>query len=115
MFSFLSQPIEHHENDIYRFIVSVLAVSVALIINTLASLPFMPSVAVKEIAFIGIIPGGAAAAFTTGSLSVDVTEKDIMELCFWYSLLATLVYIVIAYITMYIREDVFNLLDRVCS
>ena len=67
----------------------------------------------NSLEFLAVFPGGATAIFTTGSISVDVQELEVMSKALWYTIMATIVYIAIAYIVMYLREDFMNIIDRV--
>ena len=91
----------------------VIAVAVAIIINAVAALPFLPDMGLNSLVYLAVFPGGATSIITTGSMSVDVQEIEAMNAGLWYSILATVVYIVSAYVIMYLREDFMNILDRV--
>ena len=91
----------------------IIAVSIAIIINAVSAIPFLPDMGIDVFVFLSIFPGGATSIFTTGSMSVDVKELSNMNTAMWYSILSTIVYIVMAYVIMYLREDLMNILDRV--
>ena len=91
----------------------VIAVAIAIIINAVAAIPFLPDMGLNSLVYLAVLPGGATSIITTGSMSVDVQEIEAMNAGLWYSIVGTIVYIVSAYAIMYLREDLMNILDRV--
>ena len=90
------------------------AIALDLIINVVSVIPFLSSTS-NRLLPITALPGGAIVLFTRNFLNAEWLARKQSMYGLIISILSSVVYIVIAYITMYIREDVFNLLDRVCS
>ena len=91
---------------------SALAIASNLVVNIIAVVPFLFSQS-KTLLPITVIPGGAIALFTRNSLLFSLDAKKESTWGFIISLVATVVYIVSAYVIMYLREDLMNILDRV--
>ena len=91
------------------------AVIVSVLINSVAAVFFLPIVEINSPLFLTILPGASTALFTTQSIVRGGVADELIRKALIWSLMSTVLYIVIAYVLMWLKEDLLNIMDRVSS
>ena len=91
-----------------------LAVSISIIINAVAAVPFLYVFQLNSFLVATIFPGGAYSLFLTQSLLLGGNAFSLIVRGLVYSVLSTIIYAIACYVILWLREDVLNVMDRVC-
>lgn len=90
-----------------------LAVCLAMIINCGAALVFQYLYQLNSLIPLTIFPGGAYSLFMMQSLVMRYEALSLILQALSYSVVSTIVYIVICYVVIWLREDLLNVMDHV--
>ena len=92
---------------------SVIASSINVLINFIAAYPFFYDVETNSPLILTLLPGGAIALFTTQSVESGGKALSLIRQGFIWSVVSVVICTVIAYLVMWFREDLLNVMDRV--
>lgn len=84
-----------------------------MIINCGAALVFQYLYQLNSLIPLTIFPGGAYSLFMMQSLVMRYEALSLILQALSYSVVSTIVYIVICYVVIWLREDLLNVMDHV--
>lgn len=91
----------------------VIASSANVLLNIIAAYPFLYGVESNSPMILTLLPGGAISLFTTQSVKTGGEALSLIRQGFVWSVVSVVICVAIAYLIMWFREDLLNMMDRV--